>query len=77
MTFSPNHWCNEITIEHYIQSFISLFVQDTRKRLKLDAAHRPFCILSNFKAQHTDRVLQLLEDNSIDTVYQQTVQENS
>ena len=69
VTFLPNHWCNEITMEHYIQYIISPYVQDTRKRLKLDAAHRALCIFDNFTAQCTDRVLQLLEDNNIDTVF--------
>ena len=69
VTFSPNHWCNEITMEHYIQHIICPYIQDTRKRLKLNIENRALCIFDNFKAQRTDRILQLLEDNNIDTVF--------
>ena len=68
VTFSSNHWCNEITMEHYIQH-ICPYIQDTRKRLKLNVEYRALCIFDNFKAQRTDRILQLLEDNNIDTVF--------
>ena len=68
VTFSPNHWCNELTMEHYIQNIITPYVEDTRKKLKLDVNHRALCIY-NFKAQCTDRILQLLENNKIDTVF--------
>ena len=40
MTFSPNHWCNGITMDHYVQNVIVPYVQDTRKNLHLDANHR-------------------------------------
>ena len=60
VTFSPNHWCNELTMEN----IITPYVQDTRKRLKLHAEHRALCIFDNFKAQCTDGILQLLEDNN-------------
>ena len=69
VTFSPNHWCNELTMEHYIQNIITPYVKDTRKKLKLDVNHRALCIFDNFKAQCTDRILQLLENNNIDTVF--------
>lgn len=69
MTFSPNHWCNELTMEHYIQNIITPYVQDTRKRLKLHSEHRALYIFDNFKAQCTNKILQLLEDNNIDTVF--------
>ena len=67
--FSPNHWCNELTMEHYIQNIITPYVQDTRKRLKLHAEHRALCIFDNFKAQCIDGILQLLENNNIDTIF--------
>ena len=56
-------------MEHYIQHIICPYIQDTRKRLKLNIEHRALCIFDNFKAQRTDRILQLLEDNNIDTVF--------
>lgn len=69
VTFSPNHWCNEITMDHYVRNIIVPYVQDTRKNLHLDANHRAVCIFDNFKAQRTDGILQLLEDNNIDSVF--------
>lgn len=69
VTFSPNHWCNEITMDHYVRNVIVPYVQDTRKNLHLDANHRAVCIFDNFKAQRTDGILQLLEDNNIDSVF--------
>ena len=69
MTFSPNHWCNELTMEHYIQNIITPYVEDTRKKLKLDVNHRALCIFDNFKAQCSAKILQLLENNNIDTVF--------
>ena len=45
------------------------YVQDTRKNLDLDANHRAVCIFDNCKAQCTDGILQLLEDNNIDSMF--------
>ena len=69
VTFSPNHWCNEITMHHYVQNVIVPYVKDTRKKLHLGANQRALCIFDNFKAQRTDGILQSLEDNNIDCVF--------
>ena len=49
VTFSPNHWCNGITMDHYVRNVIVPYVQDTRKNLDLDANHGAVCIFDNFK----------------------------
>ena len=67
-TFSPNHWCDEITMHHYVRNVIVLYVNDARKNLHLHAKRAPY-LLDNFKAQHTDGILELLENNNIDSVF--------
>ena len=69
VTFSPNHWCNEITMDSYVRKIICPYIVETRKKLKLAVDHRALCIFDNFKAQRTDRILKLLEDNNIDVVF--------
>ena len=44
-------------------------MENTRKNLNLDTHHSARCIFDNFKAQRTDGILQLLEDNSVDCVF--------
>jgi len=44
-------------------------MEETRKRLKLAKDSRALCIFDNFKAQCTNRMLKLLEDNNIDIVF--------
>jgi len=60
VTFSPNHWCNEVTMRQCVRNIIVPYVQDTRKSLYLN--NRALWIFDNFKAQHTDGISQLLED---------------
>ena len=55
-------------MDHYVRNIV-LYVQDTRKKLDLNANHRAVCIFDNFKAQCIDGILQLLEDNNIDSVF--------
>ena len=56
-------------MDHYVQNVIVPYVQDTMKNLHLDANHRAVCIFHNFKAQCTDGILQLLEDNNINFAF--------
>jgi len=56
-------------MDSYIRKVICPYVEETRKRLKLATDHRTLCIFDNFKEQCTDRILKLLEDNNIDTVF--------
>ena len=69
ITFSPNHWFNEIKMESYVHQIICPYVEDTRKKLKLATNHRALCIFDNFKTQCTGRILKALEDNNIDVVF--------
>ena len=56
-------------MESFIRNIIFPYVQETREKLQLDSGHRALCIFDNFKAQCTDKILQLLEDLNIDTVF--------
>ena len=66
VTFSLSHWCNEITMHHYVQNAIVLYVcQCHKENLYLHAKQRALYIFDNFKAQRTDGILKLLENNNI------------
>ena len=69
VTFTPNHWCTEVSMECFIHNIIVPYVQETREKLQLDPGHRALCIFNNFKAQCTDKILQLLENLNIDKVF--------
>jgi len=45
--FSSNHWCNEITMHHYVQNVIVPYVKDTREKLHLGANQRALCIFEH------------------------------
>ena len=69
ISFTPNHWCNEITMETYIRQVIAPFICKKRELLHLSSTHRALCIFDNFSAQCTSKILQLLDDNYIDVVF--------
>ena len=68
VTFTPNHCCNEVSMERFIRNIIVPYIQETREKLQLDPGYRALCIFNNFKAQCTDKILQLLEDLNIDSL---------
>ena len=53
----------------YIEKIILPYLQSKRKDCKLSDRQHALCIFDNFKAQLTDDVLQVLEDNDIDVIY--------
>jgi len=68
----------DCTTHHYVQNVIVPYVKDTRNELRLGTNQRALCIFDNFKAQCTDGILQLLEDNNITAyLFQQTAQGSS
>ena len=69
ISFTPNHWCNEITMEAYIHEVIAPFIRQKRELLHLSNQQRALCIFDNFSAQCTSKILQLLDDNYIDVVF--------
>ena len=69
ISFTPNHWCNEITMEAYVREVIAPFIRQKRELLYLSNQQRALCIFDNFSAQCTSKILQLLDDNYIDVVF--------
>ena len=69
VTYTPNHWANELTTLDYIEKTILPYVSKKRKEKGLHTEQRALCIFDNFKAQLTTEVLNLLEVNHVDTVF--------
>ena len=65
VTYGINHWANESTMVDYIEKILCPYIARKRYELKLDDTHPALVIFDSFKAQTTDRVLKLLEDNHI------------
>ena len=69
ITYTPNHWANEVTTLDYIQKIILPYISKKKKEKGLRADQRALCIFDNFKAQLTSEVLGLLDTNHVDTVF--------
>ena len=65
ITFSPNHWSNELTMKDYVEKIILPYINDKRRSLKLADDYPGLLIFDNFKAQCTSDLLKLLDDNYI------------
>ena len=65
ITYSINHWANESTMVDYIEKILCPYIARKRSELNLDDTHPALVIFDSFKAQTTERVLKLLEDNYI------------
>ena len=65
VTFTDNHWANEKTTESYIKLILLPYVEQTRKKLQLDANHPALVVFDRFKAQCTQNILSLLDSNNI------------
>ena len=65
ITFSPNHWSNETTMVQYIKHILLPYLNNKRCCLQLEPDYPALVIFDNFKAQVTEEVLQLLEDNNV------------
>lgn len=68
VTYSANHWCNEITMKDYLNKIILPYVKQTRKELMLAVDHPAVVIFDNFKAQCTSELLKILDDNNINVI---------
>jgi len=64
-TSTPSHWPNEDTTRNYIEKIILPYLSKKRNELKLPDNHRALMIFDNFKAQCTETILRLLDDNYI------------
>lgn len=64
ITFTENHWANELTTLQYIDAILLPYVKQKREELKRPN-HPCLVIFDRFKAQCTTTVLEVLEENNI------------
>ena len=60
ITFTPNHWANEDTMV-YICNILLPYVTNTHKNLQLSDAFPALVLFDHFKAQLTERVVNILD----------------
>lgn len=65
ITCTPNHWCNEKTVQDYIEQIIIPYVLKKKNDLGLPITHPALVIFDEFNGQTTDNILKLLTDNHI------------
>ena len=65
VTFSKNHWSNEVTMTTYIQKVLFSYIESKRSQLKLAADAPALVIFDRFKAQCTVKILSILRDAHI------------
>ena len=65
ITFTENHWSNEVTTRRYIINILLPYLDQKKKELKLDANHRALLIFDNFKGQCTENTLTFLDSNNV------------
>ena len=65
ITHSANHWSNEATMEEYIETILVPYITATRQELGLSSTHPALALFDVFRGQCTDKILSLLEKNSI------------
>ena len=68
ITYSANHWCNEITMKDYVNKILSPYVKEKRKELKLCVDYPALVLFDNFKAQCTPTLLKILDSNNINVI---------
>ena len=64
ITYTVNHWANEVTAIANLEKVIIPYVKRERERLKLEHTHRTLALFDVFKGQCTAKVLELLEENN-------------
>ena len=65
LTFTENHWSNEITMIDYVEKIFVPYVQSKREELGLDATYPALAIFDEFNGQTTDAIFSRLENNHI------------
>ena len=68
ITYSPNHWSNEGTMEEYIRHVIFPYLSQMKEKLKLSSGYPALLLYDNFKGQCTENLLKLLDANNISVV---------
>ena len=57
VTYSTRHWCNESTMQDYIDEIILAYISMKREEMKLESKHPALLLFDNFKAQCTETLL--------------------
>ena len=65
ITYSASHWSTEQTMKDYIQKIIFPYIEGKRQDLKLADNHPALLLFDNFKAQCTQELLTMLDNNFI------------
>ena len=65
VTYTPNHWSNEVKTLEYITKVILPYVEGKQTELKLQRDQPALVIYDEFKGQLTDAVHSLLDSNHI------------
>ena len=68
LTYSPSYWFTEQTMRDYIQKIIVLYVEKMRQNLTLGVNYPALLLFDNFKAQCTQELLTLLDENLINVL---------
>lgn len=68
VTYTSNHWCNELTMHQYISKIILPYIHNKREELKLPPDQPAVLIFDNFKGQCTSELLTLLDTNNISVI---------
>ena len=68
VTYSANHWCNEITMKDYVNKILLPYVKEKRNELKLCVDHPALVLLDNFKPRCTPTLLKILDCSSISVI---------
>ncbi len=65
VTYTENHWANEKTTEDYINLVLLPYVEQKRTELSLPSDQPALVIFDRFKAQCTEKIFKMLDDNNI------------
>lgn len=68
LTYSPSHWSNEQTMRDYIQKIVVPYIEKIRQTSKVADNYPALLLFDNFKAQCTQELLTLLDDNFINVL---------
>ena len=68
LTYSPSHWSTEQTMRDYIQKIVVPYIEKMRQTSRLADNYPALLLFDNFKAQCTQELLTLLDDNFINVL---------
>ena len=68
LTYSPSHWSTEQAMRNYIQKIVVPYIEKMRQTSRLADNYPALLLFDNFKAQCTQELLTLLDDNFINVL---------